>query len=235
VPGGRSPGVKLHPRAERFDLRHPGVAAVVASAAERRLPVTIHSGFGIGSLGRDALMLAERYPGAPLILAHLGVTDLAWVWRRLGGRPSLFFDTAWWNPADHLALFALVPRAGSCWAATPPTARRPRRRSSWACCCTGQEVFHPRSAGTVAVAADGGRPGLGRAGGVIGGLTAAAPLPVPPDSAGSSPSGSRSAVSTWFRSASAEPGQVCAARASARHDPSPGMAVEWPGRLGGVT
>jgi predicted TIM-barrel fold metal-dependent hydrolase len=102
-------GVKLHPRAERFDLRHPGVAAVFASAAERRLPVTIHSGFGIGSLGRDALMLAERYPDTPLILAHLGVTDLAWIWRRLGGHPSLFFDTAWWNPADHLALFALVP------------------------------------------------------------------------------------------------------------------------------
>jgi uncharacterized protein len=102
-------GVKLHPRAERFDLRHPGVAAVFASAAKRRLLVTIHSGFGIGSLGRDALMLAERYPGAPLILAHLGVTNLAWIWRRLGGHPSLFFDTAWWNPADHLALFALVP------------------------------------------------------------------------------------------------------------------------------
>ncbi|HEX9358047.1 MAG TPA: amidohydrolase family protein [Streptosporangiaceae bacterium] len=102
-------GVKLHPRAERFELRHPGVAAVFAAAAERRLPVTIHSGLGIGSLGRDALMLGERYPGAPLILAHLGVTDLTWIWRRLGDHPSLFFDTAWWNPADHLALFALVP------------------------------------------------------------------------------------------------------------------------------
>ncbi len=28
---------------------------------------------------------------------------------RLGDRPSLFFDTTWWNPADHLALFAHVP------------------------------------------------------------------------------------------------------------------------------
>ncbi|MGE5134128.1 MAG: amidohydrolase family protein [Gemmatimonadota bacterium] len=102
-------GVKLHPRAERFDLRHPGVAAVVAAASERGLPVTIHSGLGIPALGRDALMLGERYPGAPLILAHLGVTDLAWIWRRLGDHPNLYFDTAWWNPADHLALFALIP------------------------------------------------------------------------------------------------------------------------------
>jgi uncharacterized protein len=102
-------GVKLHPRAERFDLRHAGVAAVFAAAAERRLPVIIHAGLGIPSLGRDALRLGEDYPGAPLILAHLGVTDLAWIWRRLGDHPSLFFDTAWWNPADHLALFAHVP------------------------------------------------------------------------------------------------------------------------------
>jgi hypothetical protein len=102
-------GVKLHPRAERFDLRHPGVADVLAVADERKLPVTIHSGLGIPSLGRDALALGERFPQAPLILAHLGVTDLAWIWRRLDEHPRLFFDTAWWNPADHLALFALVP------------------------------------------------------------------------------------------------------------------------------
>lgn len=102
-------GVKLHPRAERFDLRHTGVAAVLAVAAERRLPVIVHSGLGIPSLGRDALTLGERYPEAPLVLAHVAATDLAWIWRQLGDHPSVFFDTAWWNPADHLALFALVP------------------------------------------------------------------------------------------------------------------------------
>jgi uncharacterized protein len=102
-------GVKLHPRAERFDLQHPGVAAILEAAEERRLPVTIHSGLGIPSLGRDALTLAERYPRTPLVLAHVGVTDLAWIWRRLGDHPNVYFDTAWWNPADHLALFTLVP------------------------------------------------------------------------------------------------------------------------------
>jgi predicted TIM-barrel fold metal-dependent hydrolase len=102
-------GVKLHPRAERFDLQHPAVAAIFAVAAERRLPIMIHSGLGIPSLGRDALILGERYPQAALVLAHVGVTDLAWIWRRLDDHPNIFFDTAWWNPADHLALFALVP------------------------------------------------------------------------------------------------------------------------------
>jgi uncharacterized protein len=102
-------GVKLHPRAERFDLQHPGVAAIFAAAEERRLPVTIHSGLGIPSMGRDALTLSERYPRTSLVLAHVGVTDLAWIWRRLDDHPNVYFDTAWWNPADHLALFALVP------------------------------------------------------------------------------------------------------------------------------
>lgn len=102
-------GVKLHPRAEHFDLRDAGVHAVMAAAAERRLPVVVHSGLGIPSLGRDALALAGRHPEAPLVLAHVAEPDLAWIWRRLDDHPRLFLDTAWWNPADHVALFAYVP------------------------------------------------------------------------------------------------------------------------------
>ncbi len=102
-------GVKLHPRAEDFDLRHAGVRAVMATAAERGAPVVVHSGLGIPSLGRDALWLAEQFPEAPLILAHVAEPDLAWIWRELDGHPNLFIDTAWWNPADHIALFSHVP------------------------------------------------------------------------------------------------------------------------------
>jgi hypothetical protein len=102
-------GVKLHPRAEKFDLRHPGVRMVMAAAAEQGAPVVVHSGLGIPSLGRDALVLAEQFPEAPLILAHVAEPDLAWIWRELDGHPNLFIDTAWWNPADHIALFAHVP------------------------------------------------------------------------------------------------------------------------------
>jgi len=102
-------GVKLHPRAEDFDLRHPGVRTVMAAAAERCAPVVVHSGLGIPSLGRDALRLAEQFPRAPLILAHVAEPDLAWIWRELEGHPSLFIDTAWWNPADHIALFSYAP------------------------------------------------------------------------------------------------------------------------------
>ena len=44
-----------------------------------------------------------------LILAHAGISDLAWIWREAPDHPNLFFDTSWWSPADVQALFALVP------------------------------------------------------------------------------------------------------------------------------
>src|SRR5215211_3296783 len=102
-------GIKLHPRAERFTLDHPGLNGVFALADERRLPILCHAGRGIPALGRHALELCGRFPGARLILAHAGICDLAWIWRAAPDHPNLFFDTAWWSPADLLALFSLVP------------------------------------------------------------------------------------------------------------------------------
>jgi uncharacterized protein len=102
-------GVKLHPRAEGFTLSHSGVASVLEVCEERRAPVLVHAGRGIPALGRDAVALAERFPRAPVILAHAGISDLAWIWRRADEETSLFFDTSWWGSADLLTLFTLLP------------------------------------------------------------------------------------------------------------------------------
>jgi predicted TIM-barrel fold metal-dependent hydrolase len=102
-------GIKLHPRAESFVLSDPALEPVMQLAAERRLPVIVHAGRGIPALGRDAVDLVERLPGLRLILAHAGISDLAWIWRHTADLPNLFFDTAWWTPSDLLALFAFVP------------------------------------------------------------------------------------------------------------------------------
>jgi uncharacterized protein len=102
-------GIKLHPRAERFRLAEPEVERAVALAAERGLPVLVHAGRGIPALGRDALALAERHRGVRLILAHAGISDLAWLWRHAPAHPNLFFDTSWWSVDDLLALLCLVP------------------------------------------------------------------------------------------------------------------------------
>ena len=101
-------GIKLHPRAEQFDFDTPGVKAIVAEAHARRLPVLVHAGRGIPALGAHVLELAAEFPHARFILAHAGVCDLAWIWRRVDEFPNIFFDTAWWTMPDLLALFAYV-------------------------------------------------------------------------------------------------------------------------------
>lgn len=102
-------GFKLHPRAEDFRLDHPGVEAIAGIAAEARVPVLIHAGVGVDSFGRSIVELAERHRDCPIVLAHAGVSDLTWLGEVVADHPNLLFDTSWWNPADLLALFALVP------------------------------------------------------------------------------------------------------------------------------
>jgi len=102
-------GIKLHPRAESFTLDHPTVREFVALAHSERVAMIIHAGRGIPALGRHAVSLAGKYPEARLILAHVGLSDLGWIWRAAGEHSNLYFDTAWWSAVDLCLLFALVP------------------------------------------------------------------------------------------------------------------------------
>src|SRR3954447_24567102 len=113
-------GIKFHPRAEHFTLAEPGVREVVAVAHERRVPVLIHAGRGIPALGEDTVRLSGEFTGARLILAHAAISDLAWLWRVLPDHPNVFIDTAWWNPADLIALFSLVAPSQILWASDSP-------------------------------------------------------------------------------------------------------------------
>ena len=113
-------GIKLHPRAENFPLDTPELAEVFELAQERRLPVLVHAGRGIPSLGRHAVDICARHPDVRLILAHAGICDLAWIWRSVEEHPNLFFDSAWWSPSDLLALWALVPPRNVIFASDAP-------------------------------------------------------------------------------------------------------------------
>ena len=104
-------GIKLHPRSDAFGLPHPVVEQLVALAHEARAPVLFHAGRGIPNLGEAAADLARRYPGARLILAHAGISDLGWLPPAAAELPNLLFDTAWWQVWDLLALFAHMPPA----------------------------------------------------------------------------------------------------------------------------
>jgi predicted TIM-barrel fold metal-dependent hydrolase len=113
-------GIKLHPRAEEFRLEEESTEPIFAVAHERGVPVLVHAGRGIPALGRDAVDLAQRYPGARIILAHAAVCDLAWIWRHAASLPNLFFDTAWWSAQDLLTLFSLVPPGQILWGSDAP-------------------------------------------------------------------------------------------------------------------
>src|SRR3954467_6114093 len=113
-------GIKLHPRAEQFTMSEPGVREIVAVAHERRVPILIHAGRGIPALGQDTVRLSSEFPDARLILAHAAISDLAWLWHVLPEHPNIFIDTAWWNPADHIALFSLVDPSHIVWASDSP-------------------------------------------------------------------------------------------------------------------
>src|SRR4051794_4124217 len=113
-------GIKLHPRAEQFTLAEPGVQSIIEVAHERRVPVLIHAGRGIPALGQDTVALSSEFPDARLILAHAAISDLAWLWHVLPDHPNVLIDTAWWNPADHIALFSLVDPSHIVWASDSP-------------------------------------------------------------------------------------------------------------------
>jgi hypothetical protein len=69
------------------------------------------------------VQLAGEFPGARLILAHAGISDLSWIWRVAPDLPNLLFDTAWWMPADMLTLFSLVPPGQILFASDSPYGR----------------------------------------------------------------------------------------------------------------
>jgi predicted TIM-barrel fold metal-dependent hydrolase len=102
-------GFKLHPRSDAFDMPHPVVDRIVALAHEHRAPVLFHAGRGFPGLGEEVAHLAARYPGARLILAHAGISDIGHLADVVHEAPNIFFDTSWWLVADMLTLFATVP------------------------------------------------------------------------------------------------------------------------------
>jgi uncharacterized protein len=102
-------GIKLHLSSDDFTLADERLERVFAVADERRLPVLVHAGPEVGSVGEDALGTCARWPGLRMVLAHCGLAGLGRLWPHVPATPNLFFDTSWWTPAHLLAVFRLLP------------------------------------------------------------------------------------------------------------------------------
>jgi hypothetical protein len=113
-------GIKMHPRSDDFRLPHPAVTEVVSLVAERGGPVLFHAGRGIPNLGEAVVELCRAFPGAKIILAHAGISELGWIAPAAAELPNLFFDTAWWQVADLLALYATIPPSQILYASDLP-------------------------------------------------------------------------------------------------------------------
>ena len=113
-------GFKLHPRSDGFALPHPVVEEVVALAGEASAVMLFHAGRGIPHLGEAVVHMAREHPAARLILAHAGISDTGWIAPYAAELPNLFFDTAWWQVSDLLALFVNVPPGRILYASDMP-------------------------------------------------------------------------------------------------------------------
>jgi predicted TIM-barrel fold metal-dependent hydrolase len=102
-------GIKLHPRAQRFDATDERLGPVFALAAERRVPILIHGGRGLPPIAEGLRALVERFSEATLIIAHAGIADMAHLARAMAGRRGVFFDTSTWSPVDLLDFYRQIP------------------------------------------------------------------------------------------------------------------------------
>ena len=113
-------GIKLHPRAQRFTVDDDRLEPVFALAEEHGLPVLIHAGRGMPPIGEHLATVAERHPGAILILAHAAIVDQERICDLVAGRPNVFFDTSTWGVSDLINLLSRVAPQQVMWATDAP-------------------------------------------------------------------------------------------------------------------
>jgi predicted TIM-barrel fold metal-dependent hydrolase len=101
-------GVKLHPRSDDFTLPNAVVGEIAGIVGERSGILLFHAGRGIPNLGEAALELAAGHPGVRIVLAHAGISDLGAIANAVGDAHNVFFDTAWWQVSDLIALFCEI-------------------------------------------------------------------------------------------------------------------------------
>src|SRR5947209_916599 len=118
-------GIKLHPRAQKFTATDQRLAPVFEIAAERRVPILIHGGRGLPPIAAGLRALVERYPEAPLIIAHAGIADLDALANCMAGRKGVFFDTSTWSPIDLLDFYRRIPPEQVVYASDFPYGQQP--------------------------------------------------------------------------------------------------------------
>jgi predicted TIM-barrel fold metal-dependent hydrolase len=119
-------GIKLHPRAQKFEITDDLLAPVFALSAERRVPILIHGGRGLPPIADNLARVVERHDDAQLIIAHAGIADLSGLAAHFAGKSGVFFDTSVWSAIDLLSFFRLVPPEQILYASDYPYGMQPQ-------------------------------------------------------------------------------------------------------------
>ena len=118
-------GIKLHPRAQRFDAADERLGPIFELAGERRLPILIHGGRGLPPIADGLARLMDTNPDVTLIIAHAGIADLAHLSVAMAGRKGVLFDTSTWGAIDLLDLYRRVPPEQVVYASDFPYGQQP--------------------------------------------------------------------------------------------------------------
>jgi predicted TIM-barrel fold metal-dependent hydrolase len=118
-------GIKLHPRAQRFDAADERLRPVFELAEERRVPILIHGGRGLPPIADGLARLMDANPDVSLIIAHAGIADLAHLSEVMAGRRGVLFDTSTWGAIDLLDLYRRVPPEQVVYASDFPYGQQP--------------------------------------------------------------------------------------------------------------
>lgn len=85
-------GIKLALLQYPTDLEGPNMAAICATAAQRRLPLFVHQGLTRAS--SDLSRIVKRFPGVVFIVAHAGVQYFESVCRLAATHANVYVDTS---------------------------------------------------------------------------------------------------------------------------------------------
>jgi uncharacterized protein len=118
-------GIKLHPRAQRFQATDERLGPVFELACQWKVPILIHGGRGLPPIAAGLRALVDRYPETTLIIAHAGIADMTHLAQAMAGRRGVVFDTSTWSPVDLLDFHRQVPPEQIVYASDFPYGQQP--------------------------------------------------------------------------------------------------------------
>lgn len=101
-------GIKLHPRSQDFGIASEHAMGIYERAENNRLPVIIHTGFGLDNVADDAKKVVGTFPKLRLILGHSAFVDLENTIKAVGKNENVLFETSTLRIVDLLHLLNSV-------------------------------------------------------------------------------------------------------------------------------